>query len=128
MTTPVADVVSLITDNISLFDGLSSEHVWPFMVDPDDDSQTDVILVVSELPRRGHVYGNGMPITERRRVQLTFYYPRDWDGDMEGLEQKLQTFLVTKGYYCYANGGHVITPDGQNLTNTLKFNFIKEIV
>lgn len=128
MTTPVADIVRLIKNNISLFDCLSSEHVWPYMVDPDDTSQTDAIIVASELPRRGHVYGNGIPVTERRRVQLTFYYPRDWLGDMEGLEHQLQSFLLKHGYYNYANAGHVITPDGGAITNTLKFNYIKELV
>ena len=128
MATPVADVVQLIRKNISIFHDLSSEHVWPYMIDPDDDSQTEAIVVVSELPRRGHVYGNGIPISERRRIQLTLYYPRDWSGDMEGLEHELQSFLLTHGYHCYANGGHVMTPDGQNITNSLKFNFTKETI
>lgn len=128
MTTPVADVVSLIIKNASLFSDLSSEHVWPYMVDPDDDSQTDAIVVVSELPRRGHVYGNGIPISERRRIQLTFYYPKNWSGDMEGLENQLSSFLLSYGYYNYSNAGHVITPDGQAITNSLNFNYIKEKV
>lgn len=128
MTTPVADVVSLIRENASLFSDLSSEHVWPYMVDPDDDSQTDAIVVVSELPRRGHVYGNGIPISERRRIQLTFYYPKNWSGDMEGLENQLSSFLLSYGYYNYSNAGHVITPDGQAITNSLNFNYIKEKV
>lgn len=127
MTTPVADVVHLIKSNISLFNGLSSEHVWAYMVNPDDASQSDVIVVVSELPRRGHTYGNGIPISERIRVQLTFYYPRDWLGDMEKLEHQLQFFLLTHDYYNYANAGHVITPDGGAITNTLKFNYTKEL-
>lgn len=128
MTTPVADVVSLIRKNAILFSDLSSEHVWPYMVDPDDDSQTDAIVVVSELPRRGHVYGNGIPISERRRIQLTFYYPKNWSGDMEGLENQLSSFLLSYGYYNYSNAGHVITPDGQAITNSLNFNYIKEKV
>lgn len=128
MTTPVAEVVSLIRKNTSLFSDLSSEHVWPYMVDPDDDSQTDAIVVVSELPRRGHVYGNGIPISERRRIQLTFYYPKNWSGDMEGLENQLSSFLLSYGYYNYSNAGHVITPDGQAITNSLNFNYIKEKV
>lgn len=128
MATPVADVVQLIKRNASLFHDLNSKHVWPYMISPDDKSQSDAILVVSELPRRGHTYGNGIPITERRRIQLTFYYPRGWNGDMEGLEHQLQSFLIDHDYYCYANAGHTITPDGQNITNTLKFNFLKELV
>ena len=128
MTTPVADVISLIRKNASLFSDLSSEHVWPYMVDPDDDSQTDAIVVVSELPRRGHVYGNGIPISERRRIQLTFYFPKNWSGDMEGLENQLSSFLLSYGYYNYSNAGHVITPDGQAITNSLNFNYIKEKV
>lgn len=128
MTTPVADVVSLIRKNASLFSDLNSEHVWPYMVDPDDTTQTEAIVVVSELPRRGHVYGNGIPISERRRIQLTFYYPKNWSGDMEGLENQLSSFLLSYGYYNYSNAGHVITPDGQAITNSLNFNYIKEKV
>ncbi len=128
LTTPVADVVSLIRNNASLFHDLSSDHVWPYMINPDDTDQENVIVVVSELPRRGHTYGNGIPISERRRIQLTFYYPRDWLGDMEGLEHQLQSFLIDHDYYCYSNAGHTITPDGQAITNILKFNFLKELV
>lgn len=130
MATPVADIVGLLTDNIDLFSkfDLKEEHIYPYMLDPDDDTQEYPIVVVSELPRRGHTYGNGMPIYERRRVQITFYYPRDYSGDMEGLESKIQSFLVSKDYYCYSNAGHVMTPDTRDITNTLKFNYIKEII
>ena len=128
MATPVADIVGLLTDNIGFFDGMLKPNcIFGYQLSPDNTNQTDALLVVSELPRRGHTYGNGTPIYERRRVQITFYYPRDYSLDMEGLESKIQSFLVTKGYYCYADAGHVITPDTQQITNTLKFNYAKEI-
>lgn len=127
MATPVANIVSILRDNAEKFEGLDADHIYGYMLDPDEDTQEDVVLVVSELPRRGHTYGNGIPIAERRRIQITFYYPRDYEGDMEGLEEKIQSFLVSKGYYCYANAGHVMTPDTRDITNTLKFNYLKEI-
>lgn len=127
MATPVADVVALLKKKSKDFDGLNEDRIYGYMIDPDEDTQEDAVLVVSELPRRGHTYGNGIPIAERRRIQITFYYPRDYSGDMEGLEEKIQSFLVSKGFYCYANAGHVITPDTRDITNTLKFNYLKEI-
>lgn len=128
--TPVAQVVSLICSNMDKFEplGLTADHVYPYMIDADEDSTEDPLLVVSELPRKGHEYGNGTPISEQRRVQLTFYYPRDYTGQEEGLEQTLRSFLLTKHFRCYQNAGHVLTPDSQNITNTLKFNYKKEII
>lgn len=127
---PVAQVVNLICSNIEQFEplGLKEDYVYPYMIDRDDDSDEDPIVVVSELPRSGHEYGNDTPIYERRRVQLTFYYPRDYEGPEEGLEQCIRSFLLSKNIYCYQNAGHVLTPDSQNITNTLKFNIKKEII
>lgn len=127
MATPASDIVQLLRQNCDKFEGLKEDNIYAYMIDPDNDNQEDAILVVEELPQKGHIYGNGMPIAERRRLQITFYYPRDYSLDMEGLETKIQSFLVTQCYYCYANAGHTITPDTRNITNTLKFNFIKEI-
>lgn len=128
--TPVAQVVQLIKKNIKIFEpfNLKSEHVYSYGISRNDSTNTDPIVVVSELKRAGHTYGNGAPIYERRRIQITFYYPKDYQGPEEGLEQKLRSFLLEYRYFCYSNAGHVMTPDSQNLTNTLKFNHTKEII
>lgn len=128
MTSPVADIVALISDNIEKFEpfGLKADHVYAYMIDREDYSKEDAIIVVSELPAKGSAYGNGIPIYDKRRIQLTFYYPRDFEYDQERLESELRSFLLSYGYQQYQNAGHVLTPDTQNITNTLKFNFIKE--
>lgn len=125
--TPAARVRRLICDNADKFPDVSVDHVYAYAIDPSDDTETEPILVVSELPRRGHTYGNNQVIEERRRVQITFYYPRNYEKDEEGLEEKIESFLSSKGYYNYANAGHTLTPDDRQITNTLKFNYIKEI-
>ena len=124
--TPAARVVSLIQNNISQFDGLKKEHVHSFMISQDDKTKTDAIIVVSEAPGGRHIYGNGMPVSERRRLQIEFYYPKNYMKDMEELEKQIRSFLFTYGFICYANAGHIISPDQQNITNTLKFNYQKE--
>ncbi|WP_304202389.1 hypothetical protein [Lactobacillus intestinalis] len=124
--TPAAQVVSLIKKNINQFDGLKSEHVHSFMIRQEDKTKTDAIIVVSEQPGGRHTYGNGIPIFERRRLQIEFYYPKNYMKDMEGLEQQIKSFLFAHKYICYSNAGHVISPDQQNITNTLKFNYQKE--
>lgn len=124
--TPAAQVVSLIKKNINQFDGLKSEHVHSFMISQEDRTKTDAIIVVSEQPGGRHGYGNGKPIFEKRRLQIEFYYPKNYMKDMEGLEQQIKSFLFAHKYVCYSNAGHVISPDQQNITNTLKFNYQKE--
>lgn len=127
--TPVAQVVSLLKKNISLFTdlGLKKEHIHAYKISNQDTTTTDPIVVASELPRSGHISGNNIPVLERRRVQLIFYYPLDYEGPEEGLEQAIKSFLLSNNIFCYQNAGHVMTPDSENITNTLKFNFMKEI-
>lgn len=108
--------------------GLKLDHIYTYMIDKDEQTNTDPIIVISELPRNGHEYGNNIPIYERRRVQLIFYYPKNYMGPEEGLEQKIKNVLRRYGFYCWSNSGHAMTPDSQNITNTLKFNFKKEVI
>ncbi|WP_297820010.1 hypothetical protein [uncultured Lactobacillus sp.] len=121
--TPTAQVVSLLKQNTSKLEGLKKEHIHAYMISPQDKTKTDAILVVSEAPGGRHGYGNGVPIFERRRLQLDFYYPPNYEQDMEAIEQKVRAFLFAHSFRCYANAGHVMTPDNKNITNTLKFNY-----
>lgn len=125
--TPVSTVTGLIKDNLDKLDGLlKEEHIYGYMIDPNEDTETEPILLVSELPRGRHGYGNDEIIFEKKRIQIQLYYPRDYEGDIEGLESNLKSFLRAHDYYCFQDAGHVMTPDNRQLTNTLKFNYIKE--
>lgn len=122
--TPTAQVVHLLKQ--SNIPGISSGHVHAYMIDPRDWSNTDCILRVSELPAGGHEYGNAVPINEKKAVQIDFYYPREYTNDMDLMEASVKSFLFAHKYRCYSDAGHVITPDSKSITNTLKFNYLKE--
>lgn len=126
--TPAARIKKLICDHVDEFPQLNEKHVYAYAISAEENTETQPILVISELPRRGHTYGNGVVIDERRRVQITFYYPRDYQEDEEGLEEHLESFLIRYGYFNYSNAGHVLSPDNRKITNTLKFNYVKEII
>lgn len=124
--TPSAYVVSVINDNIDSIDHLSSEHVHAFMIDPSDNTTTELILVVSELTDDGSNYGNDTELDIIRQVQLTFYYPPDYQSDMAAIEKSIKRVLSTKNIRCFSEAGHIMTPDNQNITNTLKFKYREE--
>lgn len=124
--TPTAKVVSLLKQNCDKLVGIKAEHVHAFMIKPDDWSNTDCIIRVSELPAGSHEYGNAVPIYERKAVQLEFYYPTSFEQDMDLIEKSVKSFLFAHKIRCYSDAGHVITPDNGNIENTLKFNYIEE--
>lgn len=124
--TPAAYILGLINDNIDSIDHLSSEHVHAFMIDPSDNTTTELILVVSELTDDGSDYGNDTEINIIRQVQLTFYYPPDYQYDMTTIEKSVKRVLFSKNIRCFSDAGHVMTPDNQNITNTLKFKYKEE--
>lgn len=121
--TPAAKVVTLLKQNVDQLEEIQAKHIHAYMISPQDQTKTEPIIVVQEAPGGRHSYGNGVPIFERRRLQIQFYYPKNYTKDMEAIEHSVRAFLFTKKYICYSNGGHVITPDNQNITNTLKFNY-----
>lgn len=124
--TPAAYILGLINDSIDSIDHLSSEHVHAFMIDPSDNTTTELILVVSELTDDGSDYGNDTEINIIRQVQLTFYYPPDYQYDMTTIEKSVKRVLFSNNIRCFSDAGHVMTPDNQNITNTLKFKYKEE--
>lgn len=123
--TPTAKLVSILTENVNELPGLEENNIFAFMIDPDRMTVDEPFVVVSEIPAGGHVFSNGTPISTSRRVQLEIYYPPNTEVDMQGLEDKIKAFLLSKNFYCYRDAGHVLTPDSENITNTLKFNYIE---
>lgn len=125
--TPAMYIRGLIVDNIHLFNDLDIEHVHTFMIDKDDISNDKPIIVIKEPPVKSRTYGNSEPISELRTIQIDFYYPKDYMGDMEGLEHKIESFLFMHNITETTNAGHAIVPATENITNTIKFNYIKEL-
>lgn len=124
--TPTAKIVSLLKKNTDHLPGLTANHIHAFMIKPSDWSKTDCVVRVSELPAGAHEYGNAVPINEKKAVQLEFYYPTNYQGDMDLTEKSVKSFLFAHNIRCSSDAGHVITPDNGNIENTLKFNYLEE--
>lgn len=123
--TPTARVVSLLSSNVDVLPGISVEHIHSFAIDRDDDDDKQCIIVVSEIPAGEHDFGNDSVIGTYRRVQIDFYYPKDYTGDMDLTEKSVESFLRNHRIRCYSDAGHVMTPDTENIINTLKFNYLE---
>ncbi|MDN7145267.1 DUF806 family protein [Liquorilactobacillus mali] len=126
--TPAAYVKGILTDNINTLEPLSVDHIYAFLIPQSEDTTAEPVLVVSEAPDYDFDYGNNVPIQNGKRIQIEFYYPKDYAEDMEAIESAVEKLLLSKGIYCFSNAGHVITPDSENIINTLKFNYIKEVI
>ncbi len=124
--TPAAYVRSVIESRIDDIPNLSSEHVHAFMIDPSDNTKEDLILVISELVDGGSSYGNDQELDIIRQVQLTFYYPPNYEFDMSEIEKSVKQVLFDQRIRCFSDAGHVMTPDNQNIINTLKFKYTEE--
>lgn len=123
--TPAAYVYGILADNIDSIPGLTSDDICTF--DVDDSASSDVIVLITEEPGMGDDYGNDNVLYSNKRVQIDFYYPRDYVGDMDELERHLKQVLRGHEVYCCSDAGHVLSLDSKNITNTLKFNFKMEV-
>jgi hypothetical protein len=126
--TPAAHVRSVIEAKIDAIPNLSLEHVHTFMIDPSDNAKEDLILVISELVDGGSSYGNDQELDITRQVQLIFYYPPNYEFDMSEIEKSVKQVLFDQRIRCFSDAGHVMTPDNQNIINTLKFKYTEEEV
>lgn len=128
MATKAAELAILLQDNAKDIPGLSDVHIYAFMIpESDTDTQTPDI-VVNEVPRKNRLYANNIPLAELGRIQLTYYCPPDYEGDIESLARSVEAFLLPHGYAEYADAGWAMTPDSKNLTNTYKFNYVKDLL
>ncbi|MEY8441800.1 DUF806 family protein [Lactobacillaceae bacterium 24-114] len=123
--TPTAKVVSLLTNNLSVLPGLEEEHIHAFVINKDEVNNKECMVVVSEIPAGSHDFGNNSVIGTYKRIQIDFYYPKDYVGDMDLIEKSVKSFLRTHSIRCYSDAGHVMTPDTENIINTLKFNYLE---
>lgn len=123
--TPAAKIVGLLENNVNSIPDLLPDNICAFMIGDNNVDEKHVIVVVSEDSAGNHNFGNNDVIGTTRRISIQFYYPKNYEQDMDLIEKSVESFLRTKGIKCYLNAGHVITPDSQNITNTLKFNYLE---
>ena len=123
--TPTAKIVMLLLDNIDVLVGLKPDNICAYKIDEENVDNTNAILVVSEDADGERDVGNDNILSTVRRVSLMFYYPTNYTGDMDLIERTVESFLYAHGIRRYLNAGHILTPDSENITNTLKFNYIE---
>lgn len=121
--TPTAKIVSLLTNNVDVLIGLKPNNICAYKIDEENVDNTNAILVVSEDADGERDVGNDNILSTVRRVSIMFYYPTNYTGDMDLIERTVESFLYAHGIRRYLNAGHVLTPDSENITNTLKFNY-----
>lgn len=121
--TPTAKIVTLLLDNIDVLVGLKADNICAYKIDEENVDNTNAILVVSEDADGERDVGNDNILSTVRRVSLMFYYPTNYTRDMDLIERTVESFLYAHGIRRYLNAGHIMTPDSENITNTLKFNY-----
>lgn len=121
--TPTARIVALLTNNVDVLVGLKPDNICAYKIDEENVDNANAILVVSEDADGERDVGNDNILSTVRRVSIMFYYPTNYTGDMDLIERTVESFLYAHGIRRYLNAGHILTPDTENITNTLKFNY-----
>lgn len=121
--TPTAKIVGLLTDNIGKLKGVTPDNICAYKIDNENVDNTSTILVVSEDGDGQRDIGNDVILSTIRRFSIMFYYPINFEGDMDSIEKSVESFLYTQNIRRYLNAGHIMTPDTENITNTLKFTY-----
>lgn len=121
--TPTARIVSLLSDNIDSLEDILVDNICAYMIDEENVDNTHPILVVSEDNDGQREVGNDTILSTIKRISIMFYYPINYDGDMDSIEKSVESFLYAHKIRRYLNAGHVLTPGTKNITNTLKFNY-----
>lgn len=121
--TPTARIVGLLSDNVASLEDILIDNICAYMIDEENVDNAHPILVVSEDNDGQRDMGNNTILSTIKRISIMFYYPINFDGDMDSIEKSVESFLYAHGIRRYLNAGHVMTPDTKNVTNTLKFNY-----
>ena len=123
--TPAAKIVGMLQNNVDNFPDILPDNICAYMIGENNVDNQHVILVVGEDSAGSHEFGNDIVVGTIRRISIQFYYLKNYEKDMGLIENSVESFLRTKRIKCYLNAGHVMTPDSQNITNTLKFNHLE---
>ena len=124
--TPTAKIVGLLTDNLDKLKEITSDNICAYKIENENVDDSHVILVVSEDSDGQRDVGNDKILSTTKRVSIMYYYPKNFTGDMDLIEKSVESFLYAHKIYRYLNAGHIITPDTENITNTMKFTYQEE--
>ncbi|WP_461241149.1 DUF806 family protein [Paucilactobacillus sp. N302-9] len=123
--TPAARTKSILVSEIKNIQNVGVDHIHTFFIG-NDDMDTEPILLITEAPDYSSDSGNDQIIMSKKRIQIEFYYPKNYEFDMSAIERSVKAVLQKYRFYCNSDAGHVITPDTENITNTLKFIYNEE--
>lgn len=123
--TPAARTKSILVSEINKIQNIGVDHIHTFFIG-NDDMDTEPILLITEAPDYSSDSGNDQIIMSKKRIQIEFYYPKNYEFDMSAIERSVKAVLQKYRFYCNSDAGHVITPDTENITNTLKFIYNEE--
>lgn len=123
--TPAAYIRKIISENINQIPNLTVDDIYTFYVD-ESNNNSGALILITENVSLADDYGNNDVLFNIKRVQIDFYYPRDYEDDMAALENSLKRVLRDNGVFCYSDAGHILSLDSMSITNTLKFNFKME--
>ncbi|MBE1727401.1 DUF806 family protein [Lactobacillus plantarum] len=126
--TSAAFIRSILVSQLDWIPQISADHVHTFFIPESDNSDDALIVVISEIPDDGQSYGNDTPFETTKQVQLQFYYPDEYSEDMDLIENTVKKVLLENRIRCFSDAGHIRSPDSKNITNTLKFKYIKEAI
>lgn len=119
--TPASKVVALLKANTATLVNIDSSNIHAYKIADSDWVDDTPIILVTEIDVDTYLYGNGVAVKAYDEVQIQFYYPADYDQDMNTIEESLKVVMSNNGYHFFSIGGHAITPDTENIIQTIKF-------
>ncbi|MCJ8184808.1 DUF806 family protein [Lactiplantibacillus pentosus] len=119
--TPASKVVALLKENATTLVDIDAANIHAFKIADSDWVDDAPIILVTEIDVDPYIYGNGVAVKAYDEIQIQFYYPADYDQDMNTIEESLKVVMFQNGYHVFSIGGHAITPDTKNTIQTIKF-------
>lgn len=108
--------------------GVATANIHALRIPPNDWSDTQPIILITEIRDDESVYGNDEPNVLTQQAQVQIYYPLQYAADTDQLQLQLKQVMRQAGYRCYSGTGLFDTPDQQSMMTTLKFNHTKEFL
>ncbi|WP_423788426.1 DUF806 family protein [Lactiplantibacillus plantarum] len=112
---------------IQAIPSVNADHVHAFLIPKTEHTQTEPIIVVSEIDAIPSQFGSNDFDTIRERLQVQIYVPDQYTVSITDMTMRMAKILRIHGYYLFESTGITRIPDtGQELV-TLKFNHEKEL-
>lgn len=123
--TLASEIRQVIVNSIEKLPNVSSDQIHTFGIKANDWADDKPVFLITEISNNGSGYGDNEATYLQQQAQVQIYYPKDYVGDMDDLENQLKQVMRLARYYCFSDNGHILTPDDGQLMATLKFNHKK---